>query len=335
MPDERTIQEAMDDFLSNLNAEHTSLAYGTPLGHFRTYLEELGVHADRDPVSRLTVDHAIDFVPWLRHDCFPDPDQPAKSTLQLYLTATYRFYRSLLKRGASFEAADIARLEETYRDARNIRGEPRPKDPKLTAVQAIIQAAREVPRVSGETTAQKNRELSRLRDIAIVEMLRSTGCRVGELVSLRRGDLDWVVHSALVKGKGTKYRRVYFDPPAWTALRTYLQARQDGGEARALARLPVFCGHGNRSGSEPSPLTTRHVSRVIRKLASAAGIAEAGVTPHYFRHVFATRALDRTENLALVQDMLGHASPATTRVYAKTDERQRKEGYERVWGEED
>ena len=45
------------------------------------------------------------------------------------------------------------------------------------------------------------------------------------------------------------------------------------------------------------------------------------MTPHYFRHVFATRALDRTENLALVQDMLGHASPATTRVYARTDER--------------
>jgi site-specific recombinase XerD len=93
----------------------------------------------------------------------------------------------------------------------------------------------------------------------------------------------------------------------------------------------VFSGHGNRSGSRPSPLTTRHVSRLIRDLAARAGIAEVGVTPHYFRHVFATRALDRTGNLALVQDMLGHASPATTRVYARTDEEQRRAGYSQVW----
>jgi site-specific recombinase XerD len=231
----------------------------------------------------------------------------------------------------TFDAADIARLEETYRDARNIRGETRPKDPKLEAVEAIIQAARAIPPVQGDKPAQRNKELGRLRDIAIVETLRSTGCRVGELVSLRRGDLDWMAQSALVKGKGQKYRKVYLDDPAWGALTTYLRARQDGGDARALSHHPVFCGHGNRSGRTPSLLTTRHVARTIQRLAALAGIAEVGVTPHYFRHVFATRALDRTENLALVQDMLGHASPATTRVYAKTDERQRREGYRRVW----
>jgi len=272
-------------------------------------------------------------VPWLRYEHFSDPDQPAKATLQLYLTAVYRVYRSLLKRGVAFEAADIARLEETYRDARNIRGQARPKDPKLEAVEAIVQAAREVPPVVGGKARDRQRELARLRDVAIVETLRSTGCRVGELVSLRRGDLDWMARSALVKGKGSKYRKVYLDGRAWQALQGYLQARQDGGEARALARLPVFSGHGNRSGRTLSPLTTRHVSRMIQKLAARAGIAEVGVTPHYFRHVFATRALERTENLALVQDMLGHASPATTRVYARTDEEQRRKGYSRVWEE--
>jgi site-specific recombinase XerD len=80
-------------------------------------------------------------------------------------------------------------------------------------------------------------------------------------------------------------------------------------------------------------LTTRQVSRIVYRLGEKAGMGEVGVTPHYFRHVFATRALERTENLALVQDMLGHASPATTRVYARTDETQRREGYARVWGD--
>ena len=328
---EKTIWEATTSYLLNLNTEHTRQSYATSLNHFFTFLETRGIHADRASSSTLTVDHAIDFVPWLRHECFPDPEQPAKATLQLYLTAVYRFYRSLLKRGVTFAAADIARLEETFRDARNIRGEPRPKDPKLAAVQAIIQAARQVQPVSGDKPADRQKELGRLRDVAIVETLRSTGCRVGELVAIRRGDLDWVTRSALVKGKGTKYRKIYLDGQAWQALVTYLRARQDGATGRELARLPVFCGHGNRSGRTPSPLTTRHVSRTIAGLAKKAGISEAGVTPHYFRHVFATRALERTENLALVQDMLGHASPATTRIYAKTDEKQRHEGFSRVW----
>jgi site-specific recombinase XerD len=328
---EQTIQEASASYLKSLNTAHTQQTYTTPLNHFFTFLKEQGIHANRAPSTTLTVDHAIDFVSWLRHECFPDPEQPAKATLQLYLTAVYRFYRSLLKRGVVFEAADIARLEETFRDARNIRGEPRPKDPKLAAVNAIIQAARAIPPVSGDKPADLRKELSRLRDIAIVETLRSTGCRVGELVAIRRGDLDWAARSALVKGKGTKYRKVYLDGPAWQALTEYLRARQDGATGRELARLPAFCGHGNRSGRTPSPLTTRHVARTIEKLAKKAGIAEVGVTPHYFRHVFATRALEQTENLALVQDMLGHASPATTRIYAKTDERQRREGFSRVW----
>ena len=328
-----SIRQAMQDFLASLNAHYTQQTYATPLKHFGTYLAGRGIQVERDLVEALTVDHAVEFVPWLRYECFDDPGQPAKATLQLYLTATYRFYRSLLKRGVAFEGADIARLEETYRAARSIRGEARPKDPKLAAVQAIIAAARGVPPQEGQGPAQHRHELTRLRDIAIVEGLRATGCRVGELAGLHRGDLDWLTHSALVRGKGSKYRRVYLDDVAWMALKVYLQARQDGGDPRALARLPVFCGHGNRSGRAPSPLTTRHVARIIQELAEKAGIAEVGVTPHYFRHVFATRALERTENLALVQDMLGHASPATTRVYAKTDERQRREGYAQVWDE--
>jgi site-specific recombinase XerD len=331
--EKKTVAQAMRDFLGSLNAAYTARTYGTALNHFSAFLSGRGMDVERAPVTALTVDQAIEFIAWLRHECFPDPEQPAKATLQLYLTTVYRFYRSLLKRGVALVAADIARLEETYRDARNIRGEPRPKDPKIEAVEAIIRAARSVPRVSGDKLAERRRELSRLRDIAIVETLRSTGCRVGELVALRREDLDWLARSALVKGKGSKYRKVYLDERAWAALRNYLQARHAarGGDSRALAHVPLFCGHGNRSGRTPSPLTTRHVSRLIQDLAAKAGIAEVGVTPHYFRHVFATRALERTENLALVQDMLGHASPATTRVYAQTDEEQRRAGYRQVW----
>jgi site-specific recombinase XerD len=329
----RTIESAIDGYLASLNAAYTRQTYSTPLKHFAVFLVEQGIHVEKAPVTALNVDHAIDFVSWLRHTHFPDPEQPAKATLQLYLTVIYRFYRSLLKRDLAVNATDLARLQESYRDARDIRGESRPKDPKLEAVLAVIAAARSIPPFHGEGDLARRRELSRLRDIAVVETLRATGCRVGELVGMHRGDLDWMAHSALVKGKGSKWRRVYWDDLAWQALQTYLQARHDGEDARSLARLPVFCGHGNRSGGTLAPVTTRHVSRTIRALAKKAGISEVGVTPHYFRHVFATRALERTDNLALVQDLLGHASPATTRVYARTDERQRREGHRQVWEE--
>jgi site-specific recombinase XerD len=329
----RTIQAALDEFLASLHSAHTRQSYATPLKLFCAFLAGQGVDADRTSVQALTVDHALEFVPWLRYEHFSEAEPPAKATLQQYLTVVYRFYRSLLKRGLALDATELARLQESYRDARNIRGDPRPKDPKLEAVRAVIAAARSIPPFSGESDLDQRRELGRLRDVAIVETLRATGCRVGELVGMRRGDLDWMAQSALVKGKGSKWRKVYWDGPAWQALEAYLQARQDGEDARSLARLPVFCGHGNRSGRTLTPLTTRHVSRIIRSLAKRAGIPEVGVTPHYFRHVFATLALDRTDNLALVQDLLGHASPATTRVYARTDERQRQEGHKLVWEE--
>ena len=113
MPDEKTIREAMEGYLRDQNSPHTMQAYGTPLKHFCAYLVEQGVHCDRDPAAALTVDHAIAFVPWLRHDRFADEGRPSKATLQLYLTAIYRFYRALLKQGVAYDASDIARLEET------------------------------------------------------------------------------------------------------------------------------------------------------------------------------------------------------------------------------
>jgi site-specific recombinase XerD len=167
--------------------------------------------------------------------------------------------------------------------------------------------------------------------VAILETLRATGCRVGELVGLRTDDLEYgldakgnEVGSGLVHGKGDKYRKVYWDPWAWKALKAYHRARG------AKKGQPAFCGHGNRN--DGNALTTRHVARTIQRLALTAGVRNAEqVTPHYFRHVFATRALERTDNLALVQDMLGHASPVTTRVYAKTDDAQRQAAHAQVW----
>ena len=300
-----TIQQTIDDFLSSLNTESTRRAYGVALRHFSTFLTEQGAEVEQE-AGALSVGPAIEFVAWLRRR------DPAPATIKLYLTAIQCFYDYLIDFGAPISTADAARMKRRYKAARDIRGEKRPRDYSIEAVGAVIQAARSV----------EPQGLVKRRDVAIVESLRATGCRVGELVGLNLGDLDCPAQAALVYGKGGKYRRVYWDAWGWTALRAYLDQRQEEDP-----QSPVFSSHGNRSGGA---LTTRHVSRVIRTLAERAGVPD--VTAHYFRHVFATRALAKTGNLALVQDLLGHASPVTTRVYARTDEAQRQAGHKEVWG---
>ncbi|NIV33587.1 MAG: tyrosine-type recombinase/integrase [Anaerolineae bacterium] len=87
-------------------------------------------------------------------------------------------------------------------------------------------------------------------------------------------------------------------------------------------------GHTKRSDPN-SPISVRAVQRMIERLRQSAGVQH--VTPHYFRHVFATRALDKTDNLAVVQDLLGHASPVTTRLYAQTSSEQLQSAHREMW----
>ena len=169
-------------------------------------------------------------------------------------------------------------------------------------------------------------ELIRLRNIAMLETLRCSGMRVSELVSLKRGDLVREGQHAVVTGKGDKQRYVYFDDSAWAAIQTYLRARGDGGRTagRSLGALPLFARHDKGAGRNVLGLTTnavRHVLEVMIGLANAAADdtleQDHAITPHSFRHWFATRVLATTGDLAATQDLLGHASPATTRVYAR------------------
>jgi site-specific recombinase XerD len=147
--------------------------------------------------------------------------------------------------------------------------------------------------------------------------MRGSGVRVSELVSLRRGDLDRENQRAIVTGKGSKQRLVFFTDAAWRAIWTYLEARSDGATSRALANLPVFARHDRAAGRKVQPLTTQSVRDVVWDLAKAAGAAEMGITPHRFRAWFATHLVAETGDLAAVQDLLGHESADTTRVYTK------------------
>jgi integrase/recombinase XerC len=142
-----------------------------------------------------------------------------------------------------------------------------------------------------------------LRDRAILELLYSSGIRVGELVGLNWDQLDMDLGIVKVMGKGRKERIVPVGSKAVEALKAYLEKRAVlGGEE------PLFVN------SRRGRLTARSVGRLIKKYTRRSGIFRK-ISPHTLRHSFATHLLDAGADIREIQEMLGHASLSTTQRY--------------------
>lgn len=151
------------------------------------------------------------------------------------------------------------------------------------------------------------------RDGAILELLYSSGLRVGELVALRRGDVSIDEGTARVTGKGRKVRIVPVGAKASRALTEYLASRSSGkGPAGDDPGAAMFLNA--RGGA----LTARSVARILdRALARLGG--RRHLSPHGIRHSFATHLLESGADLRAIQEMLGHASLSTTQRYARVN----------------
>jgi len=151
------------------------------------------------------------------------------------------------------------------------------------------------------------------RDLAILELLYSTGMRVAELVSRNLEDLDFEAEMLNVRGKGNKERLVPVGRPAREAVQAWLPSRQQLMQERAGRGL-VPEKEAMFLNSRGSRLTTRSVERMVRAYGERAGIPQT-VTPHALRHSFATHMLEMGADLRSVQELLGHASLSTTQRY--------------------
>ena len=145
-----------------------------------------------------------------------------------------------------------------------------------------------------------------LRDKAILELLYATGLRVSELSGLDLGDLDLERRVLRALGKGSKEREVVMGRPAQQALEAYIR------EARPLlmASRKTDALFLNRFGGR---LTKRSVQEMVKRYGLLS--VDARVHPHMLRHSFATHMLDGGADLRIVQELLGHSSPATTQIY--------------------
>lgn len=285
-------QAVLEEYAAHLDAErglstHTVRAYLTDL-------RELARHADVGP-GRITLSRLRG---WL---AAMGDDGAATSTVQRRVASARGFFAWATAEGLLTENP-AARLQAPKKQRRL------PKVPSSPAVAETMNAA--------AARAGEDDDPVAIRDLALVELLYSSGLRVSEACALALGDVDRERRSITVLGKGGKQRTVPLGGPALAAIDRWLAVRPQFVTAKSPGT--VFLG------VQGGPLDPRVVRRVVHAATAAAG-AQAEVGPHGLRHAMATHLIEGGADLRSVQEMLGHSSVATTQLYTHvTSERLRQ-----------
>jgi len=176
-----------------------------------------------------------------------------------------------------------------------------------------------LPRVLDESTTLKILQSADgvaprdLRDRAMLEFLYGCGLRVSELCGLELQDVIADAGVVRCRGKGSKERIVPMGLPAAKALARYLESARESFTRGNAAERRIFLTRLGR------PFTRMGVFKMLRERAAAAGVDAKAVSPHVLRHCFATDLLAHGADIRAIQEMLGHASIATTQIYTHVD----------------
>lgn len=266
-------------------SSETIRAYHSDLRQFLAFASSKRP-AGAAPLKPLDVDPMLvrEYLYWL------DRRQEQKSSMARKLAALRTFYRYLNR-------------DKTRRvnPAAEVRTPKLPQRLPRVLTKDDANALMEFPEGDG---------LAARRDRAILETLYSTGARVSELVGMNRADLDLKEGLVRLRGKGRKERIVPIGDVAVEAIKDYLASLPHHPPPvmrHAEQGQPVFRNHRGRR------LTARSVARFVARYS--AQLAGGRVSPHALRHSFATHLLDEGADLRAIQEMLGHASLATTQKY--------------------
>lgn len=265
------------------SAVNTLRCYAVDLERYLAHLAESGVH----DLGQVRESHVTGFVVALRT---PAPDRPAlaASSTARALAAVRGLHRFAARDG--LVADDVARDVTPPAQARRL--------PRTLSIDEVDQLLAGCP---GDDPAA-------LRDRALLELLYSTGARISEAVGLDVDDLDERARTVLLRGKGGKDRLVPVGRPALAAVEAYrVRGRPElAAKGRGSAALLL-----NARGARLSRQSAFHV---LRAAAETAGVSRE-VSPHTLRHCFATHLLAGGADVRVVQELLGHASVATTQLY--------------------
>jgi integrase/recombinase XerD len=278
-----------------------------PLGPFLHYLmAECGVSANT--LAAYRADTAT-FVRW-RKEYAPEPlDQ-----IQIQTLAKYVDYLVLSGLAPTSVGRHLASLSTFFRFL-IFEGKLSENVAKLLTSPSVWDR---LPTVLGPMAVEKLLEAPDLttpigrRDRAALETLYATGCRASEVVGLRPRDIDMSRGIARCVGKGDKERIVPIGRSARSAIETYLRDDRPLFIAKQPKTETLFVG---KSGK---PMSRVALWRIVKQYASIAGLP-IEVSPHTLRHSFATHMLAGGADLRAVQEMLGHASIATTQIYTRVE----------------
>ena len=285
------LDRALDAYLRHVTIErglsaHTVAAYRRDLGPYRQWLAGRGIDDSAQVTAALVTEYIAE-----RAASDPPPAATSLARLQSSVRGMHRF---LVVEG--IDPVDPTTHVRPPKMPRRL-----PKALTIAQVEALLAAA------GPEPAAATPGDLVALRDRALLELLYATGARVSEAVGL---DVDDVTDGDIlrVRGKGSKERIVPIGSYARAAVDAYLTRARPELARRGKASPRLFLG------ARGAPLSRQSAWLVIQAAAERANL-EAHVSPHTLRHSFAPHLLQGGADVRVVQELLGHASVATTQIY--------------------
>jgi integrase/recombinase XerC len=292
---EQLIQNFREYLGSERNySKHTVKAYITDIGEFLRVIKEkklVGENAGAIDFEKLDETPVRAYISWLY-------TRNSRSSISRKLASVRTFFEFLIRKGALKN--NLAKLVPTPRGEKRL--------PTFLTVDEVVKLLS----IEGSGALLS-------RDVAVLELLYSSGLRVSELVGINLNDIDLKNLTVKVLGKGNKERIVPVGSKAAHALDEYLRERlgmNPGGDHLFV----------NTRGDR---LNVRSVDRIIRKYALLAGIPK-NVSPQVLRHTFATHLLGGGADLRAIQEMLGHKSLSTTQRYTHTSIEKLMEIYDKT-----
>lgn len=288
---------SLESFVKYLEAErnasvHTVSAYTRDISEFCRDVME---NADFDDWQKVDSDHGKRYLMVLHQR------QCSKRSIQRKLSALKSFCRFLIRQGV-LENNPFASLQRIKAD------KPLPKVMSVNQIDQLISAVSDYwqqMKALGTAKSEESADFAMLRDVAMIEVIYSSGLRVSEVVGINAGDIQQGIIK--IRGKGKKERLGALGSHAEGALKNYRKfCRQSGISFRPDQPLFLNCFGGR--------ITARSFQRNLKNYLISAGLPP-DLTPHKLRHSFATHLLDAGADLRSVQELLGHENLSTTQIY--------------------
>jgi len=272
---------------------HSLKAYSIDLRQFMEFMKTTNGELNRDNLS--------DFIAEMHKRYKPKSAKRKIASVKAF--CNYLFFEGIV------DNDPFARIQLRFKEPFVL-----PKTIPLSVISALFEKMYGDLHKETNTSKQLNRII---RDIAVLELLFATGVRVSELCSLKAEDVDLLYGTVKINGKGSKERVVYIgNHEVIAALKKYKQLKDtSAGNSPQVFFFENKCHH---------PMSEQSVRYMIDNYADQAGISQH-LTPHMFRHSFATLLMEEGVDTRYIQKLLGHSSIVTTQIYTHVATSQQKE----------